>query len=51
MQNMRQKGKSDAHLEDLRMCPSWAQPVCGDNASLERAVSVTAPQAVLTLRV
>lgn len=46
---MRQTGKSDAHLKDLRMCPSWPQPVCRDNASLERAVGVTAPQAILTL--
>lgn len=48
---MRQKVKADAHLEDLRVRPSWPKPVCRDNASLKRAVSVTAPQAVLTLRI
>lgn len=49
MQNKKEKVKADGHLEDLRVRPSWSKPVCRDDASLERAVRVTACQAVLTL--
>lgn len=44
-----EKVKVDGHLEDLRVRAPWPKPVRRDDASLERAVSVTAHQAVLTL--
>lgn len=41
--------KGDRHLEDLGVRSSWPKPVCRDDASLERAVTVTACKAILTL--
>ena len=51
MQEKKENVKADGHLEYLRVRPPGPEPVCRDDASLERAVSVTPRQPVLTLRV